>query len=94
MARRIFNLPGHVVAACIEALVLTKAFPQKFPAQNAFVWAFIRLLGLHLAVIVSFFFFYLGLIYPYFVSPIRHFPATSVSISPLARIRYVLFFKI
>lgn len=87
MALKVFNLPVHLVVAAIEAMFLTKAFPAYFPQQNAFSSAYIRLLAAHASFVALYFFFYLGLIYPYYVSPLRHFPTPSVSTSPLARIR-------
>ncbi|KAF2100407.1 putative P450 monooxygenase [Rhizodiscina lignyota] len=88
---RILHIPSHILAAAIEALFLTNVFPERLPAQNAFLWAFMRTFALHFAFILSYIVFYLGLIYPYFVSPIRHFPTPSASTSPLARISRGMF---
>lgn len=85
-----YNVPGHFGAAIVEAFLLTKTFPEYFPQQRPFLWAFIRLIGIHAVAILVYMFIYRGLIDPYFLSPIRHFPEPGVNTNAIAaRRRYV-----
>jgi hypothetical protein len=78
MAPRFFNLKGLTLQAAVEAFlaarVLPEYLPEYLPARNAFFWLFLRLLLVNYAIYSIFW----GLIYSYFVSPIRHFPSPQV----------------
>jgi hypothetical protein len=80
MAARILSLPGVTLGAAIEALLVTKSYPQHLPEHNPFIYAFLRFLVLNYALLAG----YWGLIYPFFISPLRHFP------SPKVRLRQIL----
>lgn len=85
--RPLTSIPANAAAAALESLLVTKYFPQYLPAdQNGFSRVFIRIAAVHAVWIALYFFVYWGLIYPYFVSPLRHFPQPRVSTSPLARL--------
>lgn len=76
---RFFSLPSATLFAAVGSFLLVKTFPERFPRSNAFAWLFIQLFGFYLLLMFLYAFFYLGLIYPYLISPIRHFPRVNVS---------------
>jgi hypothetical protein len=74
MAPRLFSLQGLLFQAAVEALLAVRLLPEYLPSHNAFLWILIRLLMLNYTLYAV----YWGLIYPYFFSPLRHFPSSKV----------------
>lgn len=74
MAPRLFSLQGLFFQAAVEALLAVRFLPEYLPTRNGFVWIFVRLLPLNYFLYAV----YWGLLYPYAVSPLRHFPTSKV----------------
>ena len=81
--RKIVTFPNVTLFSIAEVWLLTKILPQKVPELNQYIpenntlaWALIRTLPLNYVLL----FLYWGLIYNYFISPLRHFPAARVRI--------------
>lgn len=64
------------VAAIAEAFAITILLPQHLP-HNPFVWTLLRTLALNFALYGT----YELVLYPYFLSPLRHLPGPKVSIA-------------
>jgi hypothetical protein len=74
MAPRLFSLQGLAIQAVVEASLAARFFPEYLPSNNTFAWAILRFLVLNYVLYIG----YWGIINPYFVSPIRHFPSPKV----------------
>jgi hypothetical protein len=83
MFLRLMSPPAHVLSATAEALMLTKSFPHWCPEQGAFAWAFVRLLVAQITFVLLYYFIFLGLVYPYFLCPLRDLPTPRVSLATL-----------
>lgn len=71
----VFGFQSLLLAAVVEAFGIIKLFPNAVPEENPLIYALSRTV---LANLILFCVFW-GLIYPYALSPIRHFPTASVS---------------
>lgn len=69
-------IPTLLLSAAAEAFVLILAVPQFLPA-NPLLWTLIRTTILN----VGLYLVYKVFVYPFMLSPIRHLPSPSVSIS-------------
>ena len=74
-----FSLQNLAIAAVIEAFVITKLLKDLAPPDNPLL----HLLPLTALCNVGFYCVFWGLIYPYALSPIRHFPTIDVKCSSL-----------
>ena len=68
------KLPVIGLAAAAEAFAITIFLPQYLP-HNPFVWTLIRTTSLNFGLYIL----YQLVIYPYFLSPLRHLPGPGVS---------------
>jgi len=78
MATRILSVSGVTLCCVLESFLLSKALPKHVSDSYAFAKIFFTLLPLHYLTLVVFW----GLIYPFLVSPLKHFPAPKVSLHP------------
>lgn len=67
------TIPLAVLAAAVEAFVITLLLPQYLP-HNPFVWTLIRTTALNLGLVAI----YQVFIWPFFLTPLRHLPQPSV----------------
>ena len=76
MATRILSISGVTLCCVVESFLLSRKPPKYVSDSDGFVKLFFTLLPLHYLMLVIFW----GLIYPFFVSPLKHFPAPKVSL--------------
>jgi hypothetical protein len=68
-------VPALALAAAAEAFAITILLPQYLP-HNPFVWTLIRTTAANFGL----FLFYHLILYPFFLSPLRHLPSPTVSL--------------
>lgn len=78
MASKIASSRGLLLAALAESIIASLLFPQQLP-KYTLPYLFLQLYSLQLAILAI----YNVLIYPFFLSPLRHLPKPKVpSTSP------------
>lgn len=82
MAPKVLSIPGVTLLCIFEAFVLSKALPNHVSGQVPFVKSFFTLLPLHFLALAVFW----GIIYPFFISPLRRFPAPKVGLATVINI--------
>lgn len=82
MAPRILSIPGITLICIFEALFISKAIPNHVSGHDPFIKLFFTLLPLHFLGFAIFW----GVIYPFLLSPIRHFPAPKAGLATVVNI--------
>ncbi|KIW06824.1 uncharacterized protein PV09_02504 [Verruconis gallopava] len=70
---RVVSLQSLVFASVAESLLVVRWLPSYVPQDGPLAWALLRALAANFALYCVFW----GLVYPYFVSPLRHFPTVK-----------------
>jgi hypothetical protein len=78
-----FTIQNLFLAAIGEAVCIVKLLPNYVPQDNPLI----RVLAETVLVNLGAYCVFWGLVYPYLLSPIRHFPTINVSLVCLFKIR-------
>lgn len=70
----VFSFQNLILAAVVESVVLTKLLPDHVPLDNPLV----RMLAIAVLANIGVYCLFWGIVYPYTLSPIRHFPTIDV----------------
>jgi len=76
MASQIFSIPGVTVLCVVEALLVNRVLPQEWSGNASFSKSFFVLLGFNYFAL-----FIWGVIYNFFICPLRKFPSPRVGAS-------------
>jgi hypothetical protein len=68
-------VPALALAAAAEAFAITTFFPHYLP-HNPFVWTLLRTAAANLTLFIL----YHVVLYPFFLSPLRHLPSPTVGL--------------